>query len=593
MYRDKRKRGERTFEFFHDKGLKVRPKTVIRKALLRMFAISKLLGVIHWYAHNGGKYDVCLLLPVILELGGACTGYIAGGRLISLRITVDGVTINLYDSYSVVPSALDKASLAFDLPTKKIFKKEDYSKVKRWSVAKMRKGCWADCQIVLELLDKVEGFLISEGGELKATTASCAFNLLKSSVAVLDMREHSNVNEWVRDAYYGGRVEVYRHLPDEWLGEWDVNSSYPWSMTGELPWMPREIVVGVRARQSYETGRPCVVEATVRVPQMAIPPLPFRSPDKSLYYPVGEWRGRWVGEELRYAESLGVEVLKVHACLPFTRSSPFKDFIHMLHKKKSEGDGASRLFYKLMMNACYGKFGQKPEKEILRIMPDADAAMDFIYNAQPDSVRELSSTDIRFLGVETVLWSKQTHYGIAATITARSRILLHKRLIQSTRPAYADTDSVHAAVKSKLPTGIRLGDLKLEVDKMRAIYYAPKLYTLELVTPLIKPDGKKQWAVHKSKGFPVDGETFGKIIKGEDVSFERMQLIRRQISVGHNEPARVTDIKAWSGNSSKRKPFENGETEPWSTNEIENELPSLAISPALGRKLLSKRRSQK
>ena len=568
------------FEFVHDYNLKLKPIQVAIDALNAMFAIAEREGINSWFAHNGGKYDVCFILQAITKMGLQASGHLAAGRMVTLKIKRGDTTIALYDSMAIIPGALKKIAKSFNLKSQKLLGDDDYSvDVRQWSFDRMKEGCRADCEVVLEALDVIETLIEHEGGELKPTFSSCAFSVVKSKTELPDTRKWIAENKVARMAYMGGRVEVYQHTPKAMLGEWDVNSSYPWSMSQpDLPWILKGMVFGDKAKKAFESNSACIVECTVNVPDCYLPVLPFRHPDGGMYFPVGKWRGFFVVEEIRYAESIGLaKIVSVHSAIEYTKETPFKEFIEEFYRLKSTTDGASRNFYKLILNGCYGKFAQKPEKELLRIFPDQESAFDFMVDREPDTVRVVSNSDLRFLSVQHYLWSKHTHYALAATITARSRILLHKHLSASTGVAYTDTDSIHASSDSRFSDGSigdGLGQLKQEIRQMAGYYYAPKIYAL------IPVDGEPKYA---SKGFHVDAKTFDSVIKGEKVSAKRMQLVKRQIANG-NTPTRIEETKSWSGISAKRIPLNdspNGDTLPWHVSDLLENAHLLAKSPAI------------
>jgi len=560
---------QREFVFVHDYGMSLKPIAVVCDAVKAMFAS----GIKNWFAHNGGKYDVCLILEAITALGYKARGHIAAGRVVSLSITNESLeSINLYDSMAIIPGALKKVARDFNLKAAKTLTEDDYSKdVREWAFETLQNGCRADCEVVLEALEVVESMLENEGGQLKSTFSACAFSVLKSKVNLPDTRKWKAENKLARLAYIGGRVEVFRHSPIESLGEWDVNSSYPYSMSQpDLPWELKGTYFGKQAAKAFESGAPCIVEASVSVADCYLPVLPYRSADGGVYFPVGEWTGYFTSEELRYATAQRTKVKAIHSAIAYSADNPFGYFIAEFYRLKSEGVGAVRNFYKLILNGCYGKFAQKPEKEVLRIMESQEAAFDLIFEKPANTVRMLSNQDSRFLGIQHTIWSKHTHYALAAFITARSRILLHRHMLSSSGLAYTDTDSIHASSNSRLPQSADLGGLKLEIPEMNAVYYAPKIYAL------FPTNGEPKYA---SKGFHVDAKTFNSVIHGVRVSTSRIQLVKKQIRNG-NKMARIEDTRRWSGISAKRAPFENGETRPWHVSELQKELHKQAISPA-------------
>ena len=567
--------GERNWDYHVDAKSK-RPQEIAPKVLRSMLSIAKSGGPFDWWAHNGGRYDVSFLLDAVIRLGWSATGHVAAGRVVVLYLKAPGEKkpLRLYDSQALVPSALKSAAVDFDLQSRKLLGEDDYSlDVRRWSLKRLQDGCRADCEVVLELLDKVETLLEDWGGGLRATFSSAALSVVEANVEDLpDMRDWSLLNGMARLGYAGGRVEVLHHDPQEKLCELDVCSSYPWSMTQPLPFEPRGVAESAKElAQLFEIGHG-VVRARVKVPKTQwLPPLPFLHEKGGVFFPTGEWQGWFQAEELRYAVGVGCEVRPLEG-ICYEVAQPFADYVEKLYRVKAEAKGALRTFAKLLLNGSYGKFAMKPERENLKIFATVAEAREF-YMRQPDDTVRMLSDDERFLAVLTERWSRRTHYALAGAITAHSRMLLHNFLTRAVRPAYCDTDSVHAATPTlkslRNAMGEGLGQLKTEIPEMTARYYAPKIYVLH------PTGGEPHYA---SKGFPVSAEDFKKVIAGESVQFEKMRLAKRQLRLG-GEVARDTQTRRWGGRSMKRRPNSDGSTTPWNVDDLKADLHLNAISP--------------
>lgn len=559
---------------------------LLERVIITMADNSIKYGITEWWAHNMGKFDGLLILEEGLRQNFKMVGIPAAGRIIRLDIYVPmaskEVRVRLLDSYAVVQSRLEEALQSFAVPTKKAFKSEDYEQdMRAMPIAQLREGCFADCRGLYELLDLVDKQVTGWGGKLKSTFSSCAMSVVKAKLAdvgraIPSHDRHQDFNEVGRKAYYGGRVEVLNHAP--WwvhptkkpLLTFDVNSSYPAAMRETLPWE----LYG-RAKRAgndllYDGQWEGVGYATVHVPSaMPLPPLPFRPPEGGVFFPTGEWSAWFPFNELRYADSIGCDV-SLKEAIVYTKAEPFKDFIDEVYEYKRTSTGAARMFAKLMLNGCYGKFGMKPERDILRIFASENEGLDY---AMATGATKMHSW--RVLSCKTFKWAPTTHYALASYITAGARIRLHKALLQSDLPAYCDTDSVHCSAYHGTTSDL-LGALKLEGTYERARYFAPKLYMLA--------DSKDTHQV--SKGFPVRCSTcakkkekerekncpkcaqiFNTIIVGKEVKTGRMQLARTQLRKG-GSAAYVEQLKRWNGRSMKRYAFSTGHTRPWSVEEL-------------------------
>lgn len=533
-----------------------------RNALLSMLTIAKSDNVWIWYAHNGGKYDALFMLAVADAMRWECKAIISGGRIIQLKTRPKGEKkwLQLNDTMSIVQSNLKDAAKGFNLKTQKLLGDEDYStNPSSWARERRESGCKADCEVVLELLDTVETLVEEWGGKLKLTFSAIALSVVKSRVELAKVGIQQNLT--ARESYMGGRVEVFNHSPDYEMCEWDVTSSYPWSMTQTLPWEFRKRVVG--DVDKHIEGKSAIVFARVKVDEnVYIPPLPYRHADGGVFFPTGTWSAWFTSVELAYARTLGVKVEPAIADI-YSSESPFKEFVNEVFQTKATSQGALREFSKLVLNGCYGKFAQKPERDTVEIFATDEEAFAAFMNAPDNTLRPLSEFTPRYVSRKTVKWPYQTHYALASFITAHSRILLHKGLIKAKGLAYTDTDSIHAHTSSKFVEGNKLGQLKVSIPSMHGEYFAAKLYRLTL------PDKQK----FKSKGFEVDGTIFESIIEQQPVKRQQMKLAKSMLREDPRgkglKVKRPTSQRTWAGLSMKRAVLENGDTRPWSVKELE------------------------
>lgn len=553
------------------------PASVAPRVLRTMLAVAESGGPWEWWAHNGGKYDDCFLLEACTRMGWEVEGHVAAGRLITMSMRAPGATqaLKLYDSMALLPSSLKEVAKDFQLTAKKLLGDDDYSiDVRRWSLNRLESGCLADCEVVLQALERVETMLEEWGGGIRATFSAAALSVLESQTKDLpNLLKNKLQNIIARKAYCGGRVEVFHHSPRGPISEWDVNSSYPWSMTQRLPYRLLGSTFSKRDLTMMLKGERLsgVIYAKVKVPVCHVPPLPFSPPETGgVYFPTGEWEAWFSAPELSYALELGCEVTPLEG-VKYTAEKPFEKFVSTLYEVKRSATGAKKSFAKFLLNGCYGKFGQRPERENLKIFGDEIEALEWAFSKPSDTVRPLSRVDERFWSEATEKWARRTHYALAAAVTAHSRILLHRALKASTGLAYCDTDSVHAR-EWHGEAGAALGQLKLEHRNCYGRYYAPKIYSLKLTNPVKDKDGKPKYEQFCCKGFPVSKSDFQKVVRSHDkkrqpVRAEKMRLAKSLLRHGA-ELAWEEIEKRWAGYSAKRSPESDGSTRPWDVKEI-------------------------
>lgn len=577
---------------------------VASTALQMMLAVAESGGPSIWWAHNGGKFDALFILDAIKRLPGArAEGIVAGGRLISLKIHSNGVSITLKDSYAVIQSKLSKALEDFEVPYQKSFTEAEYKALDidsramlAHSNARLERGAIADCESLHALLCVVASMFKEWGGQLKSTFSASALSVVKSEVEIPSHKGSQQLNSLCRNAYFGGRVEVFNHMPSGLLREYDVTSSYPWSMAKSLPWVLEGMETnGMRSGSQFLS----ICYATVDIPYQYIPPLPYSPVDGGLFFPWGKWSGWFTQAELEYAkENCGVAVT-VHSSVCYRSASPFTTYIHKLFKDKATATGARRSFDKLCLNGSYGKLAQKPESKMLRIFQNSKEGREFARAAYPGTVDVLAK-DYTALSESRTQWAPHTHYAAASFITGYSRILLHRHFTTADQLAYGDTDSIHCrrTVLLDAGNGDDLGGLKVELDNYEARFFAPKLYVLtpEDVCECNGKDCKKAHRFYASKGFPVNAEDFGRLTSVDEtdekrrfkaVGKRRIRSAKEQLrGDNQHEPYMLEpheNLKRWSGHSNKREAFEDGSTKPWHVEDLQDGRHLGQLSPLANR----------
>ncbi len=568
---------------FSDKGHSVSPERVLEMGILEMFSLAERWNFCEFWAHNGGKFDTALLFPIFIDLGATLEAAFSGGRCIALKAKLDGTTITLKDSYALIPASLKKACESFQIGNAKLFREEDYETVHLWADDFLRRGCQIDCELVAALLEKLEDIITDFGGVMKSTAASTALSVLKANSSLIDV-SRSNVNNWCREAYYGGRVEVFWHAPTRPVKCYDVCSSYPYSLSQELPGYP----TAFQAMPKDTVLNDCdVYHATVEVaPTTFLPVLPVRV-NGGLYFPTGRFTGRWLGHELKAAQRIGGAVIqRLHGVQRFTVVKPFEAFVERLYKEKATAKGARREVVKLLLNSAYGKLGERPEKQALLVLSSQEEGIALMAQADANYERIRGGEEFRFWLKDTFRWPKHTHYAQAAMVTARSRVLLADYLAKAGLSiAYADTDCVHSF--HSFDTGSELGQLKAEGSGIGR-YFAPKLYTIQ----------KQEGTVYHSKGFYLprahivgygkaaedtrsayDAEFFSNVTEGEPVIQPHLPKLKSLARGAKLEMDRAF-LKRWNGLSTKRRvTSKSGETVPWGYAELQEGRHLLQRSP--------------
>jgi len=488
------------------------------------------------YTHNFAKFD-CLFLFNLLHKNFKTKFISKDNQIISLTIKNDDkICLKFKDSLKILVNSLESLGKSFDVPVKKdIF---PYSFVKRdklnyvgklpsqryyknlsdynLQLEKFKNKDWSLRDETIKYLnyDLISLFLILQ--EMNdwlydvfkinmtnySTVSGISFAIYRSNYLKKDYklpRLKGEILKNIRDAYYGGGVDVYKPYGRD-LYYYDVNSLYPYSMLKDMP-------VGNPIQTSNSNLNEIFgfVKATVTSPpNIKKPILPFKS-DKGLIFPTGTWTSWYFSEELKQArDEFGYKIVVHHSYIFQRNNKIFTEFIKEIGVIKEYSKGASKEIAKLLLNSLYGRMGMNDNLNETKIVSNIEAQeihmayqvidnyplddnMEYIsYKRNPD-ISLCMQTGVNFIDLEM----KRDHQnkeinsapGIAAAITAYSRMYMNKlKNIPGNECFYSDTDSVilqnpltNYAIDNKI------GNLKLEYPKIKEGYFlAPKLYLLEL-----------------------------------------------------------------------------------------------------------------
>lgn len=561
-----------------------------------------------WWAHNMKGFEGNLFIEAALADGWEFEAPMANNKPVTITFKSKKnpkLGFVLKDSLQVVNSKLRACANDFELVSRKLLTDDDYSiDARHWSFEKLHDGCLTDCQLVLELVERIETMAESHGGELKSTMASTAFTILRHKVKQFHGVSWQNLaqgsgaamNQSAEGAYIGGRTEVLHHCPEPLMSEWDINSSYPMSMTLPLPWEPLEQTSSASRFEKVLDGTyEGLVCCTVEVPKQWLPPLPWAHPDGGVFFPVGRWKAMFTSLELRFAmEHCGVKILERHTCIAYQPRTLFKEFIEEMFHIKANSKGAKKQFAKLVMNSSYGKMGQRSEVENLKAFSCFEEAAVYHADMRKRQKKGLASTekhrfiddyDGRCLVITKEKWHRHTNYACAATITAASRVAWLKFALKCRDLSYGDTDSFHASSGLETLESSLLGSVSCKRRNFQGIYFAPKTYALMLSEPDTETEWTEEeleagenWFHFASKGFPVNFKDFATQIIGIPVKSERLIGIKTQLAKDGRFQL-LNSERTWQGFSNKRRPLPDGSTTPWTVEELERNVHLKAISP--------------
>jgi len=316
------------------------------------------------------------------------------------------------------------------------------------------------------------------GCEVKTTIAATAMDLWKRQYAMKRLFMPPEwLNEYVREAYHGGFVFIFRKGVAKDVSYYDMRSLYPFV----LAYRAYPDIASMR----FETKRPSIDNilkyegfSRVRVsyPECYFPILPVVI-NNYLTTCTGEYEGMWTHVELREAIKRGCKVVQVYENIYFTRwVSPFTSYMQDLYLRRlrcQQSDDEFHAVYKLFMNALSGKFGQRTDNQLYEPV-DVDSIK---------SVKELEGCMIfKAGGREYVIKARRSGHTPdfinviwAAYMTAYARLQLVYHLEQAFPCVYAcDTDSVFTTYE--YCTGGELGDMSRKEGPSDWVFQYPKQY---------------------------------------------------------------------------------------------------------------------
>lgn len=311
-----------------------------------------------------------------------------------------------------------------------------------------------------------------------------------------------DVDGFVRQAYFGGRTEIFKPIFDneindsDYLYYQDINSLYPYVMA-KFDY-PDKFLGWLDGEKEYNEHEMAIWHCKVRVPEsMYAPPLPIKK-DNRLIFPVGEFKGWWTKYELEYAKGLGCEIIEYYDGAAFGNAGHiFKNFIETLYKMrleaKEKNDNVTQMTMKLLMNSCYGRMGINKERSKI-----------IIDDGSFNKVKLIAEIDLP--GAASIRLSEKpersrtmfSNPAIACFVTSYARVYLHEsmREVGEENVYYCDTDSLFTDKPMKL--GKELGAMKLEYKCESACFLLPKTYVNE---GIIEDDGHIKPMKLTMKGF--------------------------------------------------------------------------------------------
>lgn len=526
------------------------------------FLFSKTFKGSHIWAHAGGRYDHRFLIPEFYARGWDFKASLTGGSIVILTVKDDkNRRLQFCDSYRLMPSALADIGKTIGLP--KLDVDRGHMEDMPWD--DMVTYCYRDCEIVLKGLQYMRDVTQSVGADFACTLASLATRYVRRS-PVIDhnrfyrpTRDGSGIeydpkmlfadawclgadppdNDVEYTAYHGGRTEMFAQGTIKGpIYYYDVVSSYPWSMTQELPLYlqgfyppPKDPSESQKLRFLAYSG---ITEAWVYIPSTHVGPLPFQQDKKPLVFPTGAIQGRFTNLELVAAIQRGCKVELGWQCRfePKAFLKPFVTTFYNLRKKaKADKDEFRSYAFKILLNSLYGK-----------TVETIDRTSYTTSREEMDRIKELGGTysATKIAGLYQTQSQEEgpfRHVAAGSYITAYSRQRLLEGmeyvLAKGGKVLYCDTDSIMSTIPIPELQGEELGQWQPEYVFSEVEILQPKVY--RAVISQHKDAKKIGTTLYRCKGLPIVRDK-----EPTETSEARWNAFKTYTALDPNDPQRAS-----------------------------------------------------
>jgi hypothetical protein len=434
-----------------------------------------------------------------------------------------------------------------------------------------------DCIILYDAIRTVEDTVLGLGGRLEMTIASTAMSLFRRRYLKREIHTSAKVNDISSGAYIASRVEVFER---ECLNSdyWDINSSFPYSMTFDAP----GDFIGT-SRRLKDDDSISLVKAVVSVRDCDLPPVPYRTDDRRIYFPTGTWSQWFSSVDIRLLESQGHTIERIDEVLYFESFHDLKDYANEIYTLRRDSDSpAEKIVLKFLLNSLYGKFaeGELKSKFLINPPPEFFDVPEIINGKEPGTRKFVTP------GVWETFETREVphrHVPIAMHITALSRKWLFEYMVKASKVYYCDTDGFGVPDTDKIyDESNELGGLKCEKHIFHGHFQAPKLYAYQESLPE-GVQGPLQYTI-KAKGFSrvVDDEgqsrtlnfgDYSDLLNKKEIHLERFTRVRGLLKSGNYKPRDLAHTKQLRGLTRQKRcfPDDGSRSRPWTVSELEND----------------------
>ncbi|MEM2475234.1 MAG: DNA polymerase, partial [Thermofilaceae archaeon] len=395
-------------------------------------------------------------------------------------------TVKLVDTMNYYPAALKDLGKTFGL--EKLEMPDPGAPPEEW-----KRYCLRDVEIIETFVTWLLETMWKMGIGFKMTLASYAFALFMVKYKPKWLRfapaEDPEVRQLEEEAYFGGRVEVFKLGKARSVKVYDVNSMYPFVMRNTaVPIKPvyRCKNMSPALLKAYvQSGQALIAKVKLRIPpETDPPPAPFRDRvTGKVLFPAGEFITVLCTPELQLCIDYVLEVFDV---VLYDSHAVFRSYVEDLYSKrleaKEKGDKAMDLLYKLLLNSLYGKFAERYRRnERIRLRRPGEREGIWLIGGGVVVEAVGPFVIVRKRGERAL--GRFTAVSAFITSAARAHLYQLMRAVPRSCLLYVDTDSLHVTspendgiVPRELIDDKALGKLKLDFEAEEGEYVLPKVY---------------------------------------------------------------------------------------------------------------------
>ena len=316
-------------------------------------------------------------------------------------------------------------------------------------------------------------------------------------------------NEFIRNSYFGGRTDCHfigKAQPQSYT-KVDINSMYPAVLRNN--YFPTKIRQWVQ-HPTFERIKKRLTDhcITARCRMRSDEPAYAVRDNDRLIFPTGDFTAMLSTGSLRYALQHN-HIVQIEEAAIFYRANLFKKYVDHFYalrqQYKAEGNAVWEKTAKLLLNALYGKFGEKRMEELVR----ADAEPTDFYRTAWTNY-DTGESGIEWSAFNTFVREggeregPQSAPAIAAHVTDYGRIQLWQYIKRVGRDNvyYCDTDSLIIPTSHLPKLRAVLDDTKLGLLKVEGEAHALEIRNCKDYSfgAEVRRKGVRSTAYHNSDG---------------------------------------------------------------------------------------------